>query len=68
MHNQKVWNNLIKASAVADLVVVVVVVQAILFNKEASAILLIALYVLHLMKFQMTQLRSGANTINRQPT
>lgn len=43
MRNQKVWNNLIKASAVADLVVVVV--QATFFNKEASAILLIALYV-----------------------
>ena len=39
--------------------VVVVVQQAIFSNKEASAILFIALYVLHLMKFQMTYLRSG---------
>ena len=39
--------------------VVVVVQQAIFSNEEASAILFIALYVLHLMKFQMTYLRSG---------
>ena len=52
-----------KTFQVVVVVVVVVVLQAIFFNKEASAILFIALYVLHLMKFQMTYPQERASTI-----